>query len=94
MEVRKKIRCEEYKKELMTRLSRIEGQVRGIKNMVENDGYCNDILIQISAVRAALSSVSTKILEDHIKTCVSSDIRNGSVEKVDELMDTLYKLIK
>ena len=83
----------EYK-DLVNRLSRIEGQVRGIKKMVENDAYCPDILIQVSAVNAALNSFNRVLLANHIRTCVTNDIREGKSETVDELVATLQKLMK
>ena len=83
----------EYK-DMINRLSRIEGQVRGIKNMVEKDAYCTDILVQVAAVNAALNSFNRVLLANHIKTCVSQDIRDGKEETVDELIQTLKKLIK
>ena len=83
----------EYKK-LLNRLSRIEGQIRGIRKMVENDAYCTDILIQVSAVTAALNSFNKELLSNHIHTCVANDIREGKDETVDELVDTLQKLMK
>ncbi len=83
----------EYK-DMINRLSRIEGQVRGIKNMVEKDAYCTDILVQVSAVNAALNSFNRVLLANHIKTCVSQDIRDGKEETVDELIQTLKKLMK
>ena len=79
---------------LINRLNRIEGQVRGIRNMVENDAYCTDILVQVSAVNAALNALSREILSNHIKTCVAEDIRAGKDETVEELLDTLKKLMK
>ena len=84
---------DEYKK-LINRLSRIEGQIRGIKGMVEKDAYCTDILIQVSAVNAALNAFNRELLAEHIKTCVASDIRSGKDETVDELVMTLQKLMK
>ena len=81
-------------KDLMNRLNRIEGQVRGIKNMVEQDRYCIDILTQISAVQAALSSFSKVLLSNHIKTCVVSDIENGDLDVVDELCTAIQKMMK
>ena len=83
----------EYK-DLINRLNRIEGQVRGIKKMVENDTYCTDILIQVSAVTAALNSFNKVLLANHIRTCVSDDIRAGKEETVDELVKVLQKLMK
>ena len=70
---------------LINRLNRIEGQVRGIKNMLENDAYCTDILIQVSAVNAALNSFNKELLANHIHTCVVDDIKNGNGDTVDEL---------
>ena len=83
----------EYK-DLLNRLSRIEGQVRGIKKMVESDAYCTDILIQVSAVNAALNSFNKVLLANHIRSCVAQDIREGKDETIDELVDTLQKLMK
>ena len=84
---------DEYKK-LIHRLNRIEGQIRGIRGMVENDAYCTDILIQVSAVNAALNAFNKELLANHIRTCVTDDIRNGKDEVVDELVSTLQKLMK
>ena len=84
---------QEYKK-LVNRLSRIEGQIRGIKNMVEEDAYCIDILVQVAAANAALNSFNKELLASHIKTCVADDIRNGKYETIDELVITLQKLMK
>ena len=81
----------EYR-DMINRLSRIEGQVRGIKNMVEKDAYCTDILVQVAAVNAALNSFNRVLLANHIKTCVTQDIRDGKEETVDELVQTLKKL--
>lgn len=83
----------EYKA-LVNRLSRIEGQVRGIRSMLENDAYCPDILIQVSAVNAALNSFNKELLASHIKTCVMQDIKNGNDETADELIATLSRLMK
>ena len=84
---------EEYKK-LIHRLNRIEGQIRGIKSMIENSAYCTDILIQSSAVTAAMNAFNKELLANHIKTCVADDIRNGKDETIDELVATLQKLMK
>ena len=89
-----KERSEKEYKDLGNRLSRIEGQVRGIKKMVENDVYCTDILIQVSAVNAALNSFNKVLLSNHIRTCVADDIRAGKDEVVDELVVTLQKLMR
>lgn len=79
---------------LISRLNRIEGQVRGIKNMVENDRYCVDILTQVSAVQSALNAFNKELLAQHIKSCVVTDIRNGNDEVIDELVCLLQKLMK
>ncbi|MDO5589514.1 MAG: metal-sensing transcriptional repressor [Lachnospiraceae bacterium] len=89
-----KERSEKEYKDLIHRLNRIEGQVRGIKKMVENDVYCTDILVQVSAVNAALNSFNKVLLSNHIRTCVAEDIRNGKEETVDELVTTLQKLMR
>ena len=81
-------------KDLMTRLNRIEGQVRGLRGMVEKSAYCVDILTQVSAVQAALNAFSKTLLGTHIKTCVVDDIRAGNDEAVDELLATLQKLMR
>lgn len=84
---------QEYK-DLLNRLNRIEGQVRGIKGMVEKDVYCTDILVQVAAVNAALNSFNKVLLANHIKTCVARDIREGKEDTVDELVAVLQKLMK
>ena len=89
-----KERSEKEYKDLINRLNRIEGQVRGIKGMVERDVYCTDILVQVAAVNAALNSFNRVLLSNHIKTCVTRDIREGKEETVDELVQTLQKLMK
>ena len=89
-----KERSEKEYRDLLNRLSRIEGQVRGIKRMVENDAYCTDILIQVSAVNAALNSFNKELLANHIRTCVAEDIRAGKEETINELVQTLQKLMK
>lgn len=89
-----KKRSEEEYKKLINRLNRIEGQIRGIKGMVENNAYCPDILIQVSAVNAALNAFNKELLSNHIRTCVASDIKNGKEETIDELVCTLQKLMK
>ena len=78
----------------MNRLSRIEGQVRGIKGMLEKDAYCPEILVQVSAVTAALNSFNKVLLANHIRTCVADDIRDGKDETVDELVKVLQKLMR
>lgn len=91
-----KCKCREEKefKDLVNRLSRIEGQVRGVKKMVEDDRYCIDIVTQVSAIQAALNSFNKVLLSNHIKTCVVDDIKKGSEETVDELCATLQKLMR
>ena len=89
-----KERSEKEYKDLQNRLSRIEGQIRGIKGMVEKDAYCTDILIQVAAVTAALNSFNKVLLANHIRTCVARDIREGKEETIDELVATLQKLMK
>ena len=80
--------------DLITRLRRIEGQIRGIEKMVENDAYCPDILVQVSAATSALNSFNKVLLACHIKGCVSEDIKAGNEETVDELVAVLQKLMK
>ena len=89
-----KERTDKEYKSLINRLSRIEGQIRGIRKMVENSAYCTDIIMQASAVRAALNAFNKELLANHIKTCVREDIKNGKNETVDELCDTLQKLMR
>lgn len=89
-----KERSEKEFKDLVNRLNRIEGQIRGIKRMVESDTYCTDILIQVSAVNAALNSFNKVLLANHIRTCVADDIRAGKEETIDELVVTLQKLVR
>ena len=87
-------RSEEQKKKLLNRLKRIEGQVRGLQTMIENDAYCNDILIQSSAVSAAMNGFNRELLATLIHSCVVRDIRDGKDEVVDELIATIQKLMK
>lgn len=89
-----KIRSEEELKSLTNRLSRIEGQVRGLKEMLQRSAYCPDILVQVSAVNSALNSFSKELLASHIRTCVSDGIRRGDDEVVDELVAVLQKMMK
>lgn len=90
----KKVRNEKEIKDLMNRLNRIEGQIRGIKRMLEEDAYCIDIINQVSAANCALNSFTKVILANHIKSCVAEDVKEGSEEKLDELVKTLQKLMK
>ncbi len=89
-----KERTEEEYKNLIHRLNRIEGQIRGIKGMIEKSAYCTDILVQSSAVTAAMNAFNKELLASHIKTCVADDIRNGKDETIDELVAALQKLMK
>ncbi len=89
-----KHRAEEEKKDLTKRLNRIEGQIRGIKTMVDEDRYCVDIITQVSAVQAALNSFNKELLSRHIHSCLVDDIRTGSDEAVDELCELMKKLMK
>ncbi len=84
---------EEYRK-LINRLNRIEGQVRGLKGMVERSAYCTDILVQSTAITAALNAFNKELLANHIRTCVADDIRAGNDDVIDELVGTLQKLMK
>lgn len=81
-------------KKLINRLNRIEGQIRGLKRMLESDAYCPDILTQAAAANAALNAFNKELLSNHIHTCVANDIRDGKDEVIDELMDTLQKLMR
>lgn len=89
-----KKRDETESKRLLNRLSRIEGQIRGIRRMVENDAYCPDILIQASAVSAAINAFNRELLSAHIHTCVANDIREGKDEVIDELVDTIQRMMR
>jgi DNA-binding FrmR family transcriptional regulator len=90
---RRKNRSQKQKESLINRLNRVEGQVRGIKGMIEKDVYCDDILHQISAVQAAMKAVSKLILEGHMKSCLIERVQAGDTEVVDELLDTIGKMI-
>lgn len=91
---KKTLRDGKHKKALLNRLKRIEGQVRGIESMIEQDAYCNDILIQSAAVNAAMNSFNKELLASHIRSCVVNNIRNGNDEIIDELVTTLQRLMK
>lgn len=91
---RKKTRTEEDKRALINRLNRIEGQIRGIRSMVEKDAYCPDVLTQASAASAALNGFAKVLLSEHIRTCVAEDVRNGHDDTLDELLNTLQKWMK
>ena len=83
-------RSDDEKKLIISRLNRIDGQIKGISKMVENDAYCNDVLIQLSAVKNSVKSLSSYILENHLYTCVSRDLENGDLDSIDELI-SLFK---
>ncbi|MCC8057147.1 metal-sensing transcriptional repressor [Cloacibacillus sp.] len=87
-------RTEEERKKLIHRLNRIEGQIRGIRGMVEKSVYCTDILVQSAAVTAAVNAFNKDLLASHIRNCVARDIRAGKDEVIDELVATLQKLMK
>lgn len=91
---RKSHHSEKYKKNLITRLNRVEGQIRGIKGMIEKDTYCDDVITQIAATQAALNSVAKILLEGHMKSCVIERIQDGDDEVVDELLTTIQKLMR
>jgi DNA-binding FrmR family transcriptional regulator len=88
------VRSEDEYKKLINRLNRIEGQIRGIKGMIERNAYCTDILVQSAAVNAAVNSFNKELLASHIRSCVARDIREGKDEVIDELVMTLQKLMK
>ena len=91
---KKTYRTEEERKKLINRLSRIEGQIRGIRNMVESDAYCADILTQCAAVNAAVNAFNRELIDHHLHCCVARDLREGKEEVLDELAQTLHKLMK
>ncbi len=91
---RRKERSDQEYKDLMNRLNRVEGQVRGIKRMIEESAYCPDILVQVAAVKAALDSFNSVLLANHIRTCLAEDIKNGDDSSVDELVATVKKIMK
>ncbi len=92
--LRKKERSPEEYKKLVNRLNRIEGQIRGIKGMLEDNAYCPDILVQSAAVSAAINAFNKELLSNHIRTCVAEDIKEGNDETIDELLSTLQKLMR
>ena len=91
---KKKMRTNEEKRALINRLSRIEGQVRGIKQMLEDDKYCIDVLTQTSATASALNSFAKEILESHIRSCVSEGVKNGDDEKIEELIYAIERFVR
>jgi DNA-binding FrmR family transcriptional regulator len=92
--VRKSHHSAKTKKNLVTRLNRIEGQIRGIKGMIEKDTYCDDVITQIAATQAALNSVAKLLLEGHIKTCVVDRIQEGDLSVLDEVVQTISRVMK
>ena len=91
---KKKERSDKEYQDLMNRLKRIEGQVRGIQGMLQKDAYCADVLMQVAAVNAALNSFNKALLANHVRTCVADNIREGNDEVIDELVILLQKLMK
>ncbi len=91
---KKTIREDAERRKLMNRLSRVEGQIRGIRNMLDNDAYCNDILIQSAAVTAAMNAFNRELIASHMRTCVTRDLREGNEDVIEELVITLQKLMK
>ncbi|MHA0857478.1 metal-sensitive transcriptional regulator [Paenibacillus sp. CMAA1364] len=91
---RKSHHSEQTKKQLVTRLNRIEGQIRGVKGMIEKDTYCDDVLNQIAAIQSAMNGVGKLLLEGHMKSCVVERIQAGDHEVIDELLITVNKLMK
>ena len=89
---KKTVRSETTKKDLISRLNRIEGQIRGISKMIEDDRYCGDILIQLSAVNSSIKSLSVKMLEKHLKHCVKNQVLDGKDEALDEVTELIKKL--
>lgn len=89
----KKVRDEAEQKSLLNRLSRLEGQIRGIRRMLEDDAYCIDIITQANAAKSALSAFEKELLASHIRSCVAADIKCGRDDKVDELVSTLAKML-
>lgn len=94
MSERKSHHSDKVKKNLVTRLNRIEGQIRGIKGLIEKDTYCDDVITQISATQSALNSVARILLEGHLKTCVVDRLNEGDTEVLDEVLITIQKLMK
>ena len=91
---RKKHRTEEERQALMNRLSRVEGQIRGIRRMLDEEAYCIDILNQVSAANCALNGFAAELLARHLRSCVADDVRSGGEEKLDEAIRTVRKLMK
>ena len=91
---RTKKRTEEEYKALMNRLNRIEGQIRGIKNMLEKDAYCTDIITQVSAANAALNAFNRELMASHLRSCVKTDVEKGDDQSLEEMIALMQKLMK
>ena len=87
---KKTVRNEEEKKIITNRINRIEGQLTGIKKMIQNDSYCNDVLVQLSAIENSVKSLSNLMLEKHLYTCIARDLENGKIDTIDEIV-SLFK---
>ena len=87
---KKTVRNEEEKKIIINRINRIEGQLTGIKKMIQNDSYCNDVLVQLSAIENSVKSLSNLMLEKHLYTCIARDLENGKIDTIDEIV-SLFK---
>lgn len=89
--IKKTHRSAETKKNLINRLNRTNGQVNGVKKMIEEDSYCNDILIQLSAIKNSVQSLSNELLDSHLRTCITTDLQNGNSSAVDEVVNLFKK---
>ena len=89
--IKKTHRSAETKKNLINRLNRINGQVNGVKKMIEEDSYCNDILIQLSAIKSSVQSLSNELLDSHLRTCITKDLQKGNLDTVDEVVNLFKK---
>lgn len=89
--IKKTHRSVETKKNLINRLNRINGQVNGVKKMIEEDSYCNDILIQLSAIKNSVQSLSNELLDSHLRTCITKDLQKGNLDAVDEVVNLFKK---
>lgn len=89
--IKKTYRSAETKKHLINRLNRIDGQINGVKRMIEEDSYCNDILIQLSAIKNSVQSLSNELLDSHLHTCITTDLQKGNLKAVDEVVNLFKK---
>lgn len=89
--IKKTHRSAETKKNLINRLNRINGQVNGVKKMIEEDSYCNDILIQLSSIKNSVQSLSNELLDSHLRTCITKDLQKGNLDAVDEVVNLFKK---